>query len=146
MNPRKALRPLLGGGLFLWIGVLAFAEQPLAQIAFVHKQWIQMSAGFFIPGQGWVAAEQHYAPAQPADTISLFDLQGKVGEVRVIDPRRPDPDGVPVAWSAAIERWTPRGEPFALGVMGSWPAPASVPVALPLDDPDALKAASDFLK
>jgi hypothetical protein len=146
-NPghRKMLRDFFYVALLLpAVSTLARAQTAAADpmFAFVIGSWIRTPVGTYIKSEKrWVSGYDFYAPFQPEAVVSLFDLGGKAGEVRVLSERRPDPSGVPKGWMAPIEKWTPSpgSEPYAMALKGSWPAPTHFPQAIPLDDSKALE-------
>jgi|GEM_PF-4120247 len=154
-NPgdRKRLR-----GFFFLSAFLLTLNQPLhsasasadkkpIRFAYVVGSWIHMPIGKFESPRGWVPVFDFYEPFQPEETVSLFDLGGKAGEVHVISGRRPDPNGIPIAWDAPIQKWTPSkgSEPYAVAVEGSWPAPAQTAEWMSNQDPQSMKIVQDVL-
>lgn len=147
---RVSIRDFFCLGLMLMGLQAPLAAQPVAHaplLIYVVGTWIQMPIGKYLPGMGWRSAYTFYGTLQPQEHVTLFDLGGEVGDVRVAESHRPDPKEVPMAWDGPITSWTPSpgGDGYALGVQGPWPAPTVIPTQLPLDDSDSVRVMRDVL-
>ncbi len=115
-------------------------------MAFAAENWLAMSIGEYEPGKGWIQSTDFYAPPQPQDKVTLFGMKGKLGEVTIIDDRRPNPGGTPVGWSAQIARGQTIEQPYALAILGSWPDTGPDSSEIALADPVGVRIVSEFLK
>jgi hypothetical protein len=153
-NPGRLLSSLRGFFLSAVCcgGLLSAAATPEAtalpiRFALVIGSWIRMPIGKYNHAHRWVRGDAYYAPFQPAEFVTVFDVGGKKGVERILSPRRPDPSGFPLEWKAPIERWmpSPDGEGYAIAVQGVRPEGPPAPHAIPLTDPECLRIARETL-
>jgi hypothetical protein len=115
-------------------------------LALADDSRLTLPIGQWNPEKKWIQGTDFYSPPQPRDTISLFGVKGKLGEVMVSSDRRSYPNGTPADWRASVERGATNSQPLALAIQGSWPQTGSPNRELALDDPTSVRAVSDYLK
>jgi len=123
------------------------ADEKERILAFAAGNDLAMFVGKWDPAHGgWVQADDFFEPPAPGSPVTLYGTQGRIADVRIAEPYRAPPWGVPRGWNAAISTWTRSTDAFALAVLDrpSVEARPSRPVAL--DDPAARKIVSDYLR
>ena len=115
-------------------------------LSFVSSNWITMGIGVFDAAKGWVQSTDFFSPPDPGETLSIFGVEGKLGEVVNKELRRSIPEGTYAGWSVPVTRGETASQPYALVIQGSWPSAGTESVPVPLDSLEVKKIVSDYLK
>src|SRR5579871_5332228 len=127
-----------GLGLSLLFPVVAMGDPAIPAnrlFALVNRDHVATAIGQFDAKRGWMANTTFYQPLQPQDFLTLYGMSGKLGEVRIMDLRRPLPEDTFADWYPKISTWSSTSQSYALAVAGELPAIPSQVKALPLDTP-----------
>src|SRR5258708_25401706 len=85
-----------------------------------------------------------FTPLPALTPFTLFGVHGKMAEVHTLS--KGSSDLRPWNWEADISPWKSDGPRIALALSGKWPSLPRLPTELPVNDPEAVAAVSDYLK
>jgi hypothetical protein len=125
---------------------LARAAASERVLSFAHRNDLILFIGKFDPKGGWTEPDDFYKPPQPADPVTIFGLNGRLGVVHLTSPRRANPNQTPRDWSATVSSWNWHDQTQALAITGVWPDVDVKPLPLALDDPQALSTVGAYLR
>lgn len=131
------------------IPALAICEPtipPNKLFAVVNRGQVSLAVGKFDPSKGWIPITAFYDPLQPQDPLTIYGMKGKLGEVRITARRRPLPSDTFADWYPTISTWDWTDQSYALAIAGKEPDIPDLAQPLPLNNPEAEAAASDYLK
>ena len=132
----RTFRSNLPSILFILLPALAFGEQAIPSnrlFALVSEGRISLAIGKFDPVRRWMSSTAFYDPPQPQDLLTIYDMKGKLGEVRITDLRRPLPEGTFGTWYPKISSLKGMEQAPALAIAGPLPDLPSASEALPLE-------------
>jgi len=145
----RILQKRRGWMFLILIPALAVGEQtipPNRLFALVNEGRISLAVGRFDAVKHWMPSTAFYDPPQPQDRFTIYGMKGKLGEVRITDPRRPLPEDTFANWYPKVSPWNWTEQPQAFAIAGPLPDLSSSAETLPLDNPEAVAVASDYLR